>query len=125
MANDLRAKVIRLAAANPELRPHLLPLIRSASAGLRGSGGLIFNLSRGFAVRTMPTDPPYNQTYDGLILVDRGGKKPFAEALRVVAEFQDEIFRLKRLGDVAKFVDQKVQERVGKAPGWHQYSMPD
>jgi hypothetical protein len=31
MPDELRAKVIRLAHARPELRPHLLPLLKSAS----------------------------------------------------------------------------------------------
>lgn len=32
MSNTLRSKVIRLAHQNPELRPHLLPLLKTAGA---------------------------------------------------------------------------------------------
>lgn len=31
MTDNLRSKVIRLAHANPELRPHLLPILREAA----------------------------------------------------------------------------------------------
>lgn len=31
MPNDLRSKLIRLAHANPALRPHLLPLVKDAA----------------------------------------------------------------------------------------------
>lgn len=33
MSNNLRSSVIRLAHANPELRPHLLPLLKTANEG--------------------------------------------------------------------------------------------
>lgn len=122
---NLRDRVIRLAHSKPELRGHLLPLLMQREArDERGAGGLIFNFERGFSLRTQPTDPPYNQTYDGLILVERT-KKPYQMALQVVREFRSEIERLKTPYAVSKFVDEKVLERVGKTPSWHSYSMPD
>lgn len=120
---NLRHNIIRLAHQKPELRGHLLEVLKSARDE-RGAGGLIFNFERGFALRTQPTDPPYNQTYDGLILVERA-KKPYQMALQVVREFRSEIERLKTPYAVSKFVDEKVFERIGKTPSWHQYSMPD
>ena len=35
MSNTLRSKVIRLAHANPALRPHLLPLLKTAAAKVK------------------------------------------------------------------------------------------
>jgi hypothetical protein len=127
----LRHSIIRLAHAKPELREHLLPLVKASfyaslhsAQDERGSGGLIFNFERGFSVRTKPTDPPYNQTYDGLILLDKA-KKPYTAALKVVQAHRSEIERLKTLWAVSQFIDEKVKALVGKTPGWHQYSMPD
>jgi len=122
---NLRDHIIRLAHQKPELQPYLLKILTHREArDERGSGGLIFNFERGFSLRTQPTDPPYNQTYDGLILVERA-KKPYQMALQVVREFRSEIERLKTPYAVSKFVDEKVRERVGKTPSWHSYSMPD
>jgi len=121
---NLRHRLIRLAHSNPEMRPHLLPLLKAAREE-RGSGGLIFSYTHGFSIRTTPTDPPYNQTYEGLILRDSGPVKPYKAALKVIQEHRDEIERMKKPYDVILFVDEKVKALVGKTPSWHQYYMPD
>lgn len=93
---------------------------------VRGPGGLIFDLDQvgEFSLRTTPTDP-YGQVYEGLILTPKAGKRPYKAALEVVREFKDEIMRMKSTYDVYSFVNQKVQERVGKAPSWQFYNRPD
>ena len=123
-SGNLRKQIIRLAHSNPELRPHLIPLLKVARE-VRGPGGLIFMFDHGFTLRTTPTDPPYNQTYEGLILRESGPVKPYKAALKVVQENMDEIMRMKKPYDVILFVDEKVKALVGKPPSWHQYYMPD
>ena len=47
MSDQLRAQVVRLAHANPELRPHLLPLLVDKVAGAQGT----YNTDVGFVLR--------------------------------------------------------------------------
>lgn len=120
----LRERLIRIAAAYPEHRAALLPLLKTAFER-RGPGGLLFSIrDDGFSARTTPIDPPYNQTYDGLILVKKQAK-PFQAALQVIRQHEDEILRMKSLYEVSRFVDDKVRQAVGKPADWHDYSMPD
>lgn len=120
----LRANLIRIAHSRPEFRKDILPLVSKVAREERGPGGLIFSLDDGFAVRTTPSDPPYNQTYRGLLLVQRA-KKPYQAALQVVRTHKDEIFRMKTLGEVVRFISEKVRALGLKDPELHSYSMPD
>lgn len=47
MQDPLHAQVVRLAHTNPELRPHLLPLLANKAAGAQGT----YNTDMGFVVR--------------------------------------------------------------------------
>lgn len=91
----------------------------------RGVGGLIFDFDGGFSLRTTPTDPPYNQTYTGSILMDTGGVKPYRAALQIVLGDKDHLMRLKRIREVQDHINSKVEAQGLKAPRWHTYHMPD
>ena len=122
---SLRSRVLRLAFSDPTLKKPLLEAHLRTAREVKGPGGMLFDFERGFSLRTWPSDPPYNQTYQGLILMESGPKRPYREALKVIAEFKDEIMRFRKPYDVRQFVNEKVEERMGKTPKWHSYYMPD
>lgn len=66
-----------------------------------------------------------NGVEDIILLVDRGAKKPFVEALRVFQAHRAEMERMGDIYKIRKFVDDKVLALTGKMPQWHSYSMPD
>ena len=116
----LRSKLIRLAHTNPEIRPHLLPLLTKEARLRKGPGGLLFDYGRGFSVRE---DHP--MVYDAYILMDNGPKRPYRAALQAARMWERDIMAMRNLHEVRKFIDQKTYEAVGKYPKWHFYSMPD
>ena len=118
---SLRDKLVRLAHVNPELRPHLLPLLKSATFWEGGPGGLQFDFSHAeVTVRTRPTDP-YRQEYEASILTPDGDKDAYQAALKVIQDHKTEIKRLRKVFDVTNFVDEKVRAMVGTAPRWNHY----
>lgn len=94
-----------------------------------GQGRLLFDLdgtANDFSARTIPSDPPYNQTYEGLILVDKGPKRVYQTALKVIQDNFEEIKKKHRLYDIQLLVNEQVAALMnGKTPYWHSYYMPD
>ena len=126
---SLRAKIIRLASTFPaasEERKVLLSALQVAREVPGAGGKLIFRTDgNAFSMRTKPIDPPYNQTYDASILVNKGSVKVCRAALAVIQEFWDDIAKKDDLYAVQKLVNEQVLKRTGKYPTWHDYSMPD
>ena len=123
--STLRSKLIHVANANPEIRSHLLPLLKQAyPRAEKGSGGLLFDYDRGFSVKEQAKDP-HGQVYDGLILMDNGPKRPYRAAVQAALLFKKDLLTMRDISAVRKYIDEKTYESVGKYPKWHRYSMPD
>lgn len=65
MSNTLRSKVIRLAHANPALRPHLLPLLKTAAVTTNPSVSMWSKADRTYAIKLVTRKGETLWTGDG------------------------------------------------------------
>ena len=82
MTNPLRSRIIRLAHANPQLRPHLIPLV-AASSGAEGDAAAGSDNPASSAAEGAPPLVPDVDTHD----IEYFGDDPFdvpVEAERVM-----------------------------------------
>jgi hypothetical protein len=94
----------------------------------RGMGGLLFRMNRhGLYVQTMPSDPPYNQTYEATTMFgSKSGKLAMRKAMEIYETHKREIQRLKRIYDVHRFFEKELKESgVRGKLRWHTWYMPD
>lgn len=97
----------------------------------KGSGGLLFRFGGprdGLYIQTVPSDPPYNQTYSAATTMSSSGKM----ALRALGQMwadpkiRRELMRHKRTYEVMDDIDNRLrQNRVRGRLRWHQWHMPD
>jgi len=92
----------------------------------RGSGGLLFSTKPMFSVKTEPSDPPYNQTYDAMLIASGSGALAVRQLHKTYQQYKREIHAMRSLYEVQKFLDEKVRESgVRGRLRWHHWSMPD
>ena len=97
----------------------------------KGSGGLLFRFGgprNGLYIQTVPSDPPYYQTYSAATTMSGSGKM----ALRALGQMwadpkiRRELMRHKRTYEVMDDIDNRLKEmRVRGRLRWHQWHMPD
>jgi len=115
----IRGSLIRLAYSKPELRPHLLPLLKTAAPQIT------VNIMGGrLGLREIPKDP-HGQVYDVALVLEASGKRLNAAATAVAQKFKRQLEQM-RLHDAMEFIDAEVAKLMpGKRIKWHFYSMPD
>jgi len=116
--STLRKALIRLAHQKPEMRPHLLPLLK------RASPQITVDFDRGLFLKEIPKDP-HGQVYDAAFPLDKNGKRIRALAETIAKKNRTRLVQM-RLYDATKFIDAEVSKVMpGKRIRWHHYSMPD
>jgi hypothetical protein len=123
MPDDLRSKVIRLAASMPKGSSERKALLDMLS--YTDEKGLEFNFSHGFSFSTVPVDP-YGQVYSGYILMQKPGRmKAYRAAMEYVSRNRSKIQGMRRVKEVLDAIDGYAIEKTGQTPYWHHYLMPD
>lgn len=85
---------------------------------------LSVRFDRGFSAATHALDP-HGQVYQGLILMDKGGKRPYRAALEFARKNVDMLSKMRTTYEIREAVDAAVMEATGKRAQWHSYHMPD
>jgi hypothetical protein len=122
----------------PELKRILMPGRRASASRVasqykkayreeRGMGGLLFSFDRdGLNIRTMPSDPPYNQTYSNTITLSSSGKMAKRNLAAVWRDHKHYIMALKVPYKVTDFIDKKLKEMGTRGRiKWHTKHYPD
>ena len=97
----------------------------------KGSGGLLFRFGGprdGLYIQTVPSDPPYNQTYSAATTMSGSGKMALRALSQMWADpkIRRELMRHKRTYEVMDDIDNRLrQNRVRGRLRWHQWHMPD
>jgi len=93
----------------------------------RGMGGLLFRFDRdGLNIRTMPSDPPYNQTYSNTLTLSSSGKMAKRNLAKVWNDYKREIMAIKIPYKVTDFIDKKLKEMGTRGRiKWHTKHYPD
>ena len=124
---SLRKSVIKLAHMNPDLRPHLLPLLKEGFRNQIKGSHIIVRPDGKFSIQDIPKDP-HGQVYDAAILIDK--RRTIQQAMLLVwKQYRREILAQRSVWKATDFIDEKLQE-LSTRPlkgyiKWHHYSMPD
>ena len=117
MAN-LRSNLIKLAHTNPELRPHLLPILTRAASGKERMSGLDFSVLDMQGKSGFPEGPEgfvYSYALRTEIMV-KGYKKPWRADFVIRTDKTNKGWRIDKL-------DMGIPEKVDEMPGY--YRSPD
>jgi hypothetical protein len=122
----------------PELKRILMPGRRASAERVasqykkgrneeRGMGGLLFRFDRnGLNIRTMPSDPPYNQTYSNTVTLSSSGKMAMRNLAKVWNDYKREIMAMKSSYKATDFIDDKLREMGTRGRiKWHTKHYPD
>jgi hypothetical protein len=147
--SDLRSRLIRLAAANPELRADLLPLLKEESdpashdqnkpehyyglpprgvqaSTTRTAGRVSVRVEHGaVTVEDIEGMSPFGRVGQVAYLdAGKSGKAATRAAISVVSAFGDAMARMSSGNEAISFIERKVFEGTGKGLRWQYIQLP-
>lgn len=123
--SDLTKTLIRLGTTNPELRPHIRPVL--ASLGKASGSKLTISFKHGLSVRFVEgSNPSFGEIGSAAYLNE---SKSGVRVVRAAIQFaRDNLAKLQSMGpynEVVEAINEAVSDQIGKFPKWDYTQFPD